>query len=196
MKALADGIWQIEGPSLNMIAGVMIPSRSTVLRLASGALLVYSPVAEMDVDGEVAHIVAPNRWHHLFVDTARTRWPRATVHELAAPADEAIESTRIDGVPKFDETVVFHRPTGTLVVADFVFNMTAENLRTRFGFWLTGVGGKRVAQSREWKWACKDRAAARASVERVLAWPIERVAFCHGESVAIDSAGLAALMRL
>ncbi|MDQ3337337.1 MAG: DUF4336 domain-containing protein [Myxococcota bacterium] len=196
MKALADGIWQIEGPSLNMLAGVMIPSRSTVLRLASGALLVYSPVAEMNVDGEAAHIVAPSRWHHLFVDAARTRWPRAAVHELAAPADDAIDSTRIDGVPKFDETVVFHRPTGTLVVADFVFNMTAENLRTRFGFWLTGVGGNRVAQSREWKWACKDRAAARASVERVLAWPIQRVAFCHGESVEIDSAGLAALMRI
>ncbi|MCA1480939.1 hypothetical protein I6F37_39095, partial [Bradyrhizobium sp. NBAIM08] len=47
-----------------------------------------------------------------------------------------------------------------------------------------------------WKWACKDRAAARASVERVLAWPIQRIAFCHGESVEIDSAGLAALMRI
>ena len=196
MKALADGVWQIEGPSLNMLAGVMIPSRSTVLRLANDKLLVYSPIAEMDVQGEVSHIVAPSRWHHLFVDAARARWPGATVHDLVAPADDAIESTRIDGVPKFDETVVFHRPSGTLVVADFVFNMTAENLRTRFGFWLTGVGGNRVAQSREWRWACKDKAAARASVERVLAWPIQRVAFCHGEPVAMDSAALAAVLRI
>lgn len=196
MNPLADGVWQIEGPSLNMLAGVMIPSRSTVLQLANGKLLVYSPIAEMDVPGEVAHIVAPSRWHHLFVDAAHARWPGAAVHERAVPADDALDSTRIDGVPKFDEMVVFHRPSGTLVVADFVFNMTAENLRTRFGFWLTGVGGNRVAQSREWRWACKDRAAARASVERVLAWPIQRVAFCHGESVEIDSAGLATLMRI
>jgi hypothetical protein len=128
---------------------------------------------------------------------ARDRWPRATAHQRELRlADPAIEACRIDGVPKIDEVVLFHRPSGTLAVADFVFNMTAENLRSRIAFALTGVGGDRVAQSREWKWACKDRAAARASVERVLAWPIRRVAFCHGESVAIDPAGLAAVMRI
>ena len=58
---------------------------------------------------------------------------------------------------------------------------------SRIGFALTGVGGNRVAQSREWRWARKDKATARASVEHVLAWPIQRVAFCHGDSVAIDS---------
>lgn len=195
MQAIADGVWQVIGPSLNMIGGVMIPSRSTVLRLQSGTLLVYSPIAEMTVDN-VAHVVAPNKLHHMFVAAAHTRWPHAQVHERSAPADDAIDSVHVDGVPKIDETVLFHRPSGTLVVADFVFNMTAENLRTRVAFALTGVGGNRVAQSREWKWACKDKAAARASVERILAWPIERVAFCHGEPVAIDSAGLAKLMRI
>jgi hypothetical protein len=196
MKSLADGVWQIEGPSLNMIGGVMIPSRSTVLRLSNGTLLVYSPIAEMEIAGDVAHIVAPNRLHHRFVGAARARWPSAAYHERVVPADDAIESVHVDGVPKIDETVVFHRPSGTLVCADFVFNMTAENLRTRLAFALTGVGGDRVAQSREWRWACKDRAAARASVERILGWPIERVAFCHGESVALDGASLAAVMRI
>lgn len=196
MQPIADGVWQVVGPSLNMIAGVMIPSRATVLRRASGSLLVYSPIAEMDVTGEVSDIVAPSRWHHLFADAARARWPGAAFHERTCPADDALDAQQIAGVPKFDEIVVFHRPSKTLVCADFVFNMTAENLRTRLAFSLTGVGGNRVAQSREWKWACKDRAAARASVERILAWPIERVAFCHGEPVAIDSAGLAKLMRI
>jgi hypothetical protein len=196
MQSVADGVWQIEGPSLNMVAGVMIPVRSTVLRLADDSLLVYSPIAEMEVTGEVAHVVEPSRWHHLFIADARTRWPAATFHERTCPTDDALDSIHVAGVPKFDEIVVFHRPSGTLVCADFIFNMTAENLRTRLAFALTGVGGNRVAQSREWRWACKDRAAARASVERILAWPIERVAFCHGESVAIDSARLATMMRI
>ena len=130
------------------------------------------------------------------MEVARARWPGAAFHEHACPADDALDSVHVDGVPKIDETVVFHRPSGTLVCAVFVFHMTAENLRTRIAFALTGVGGNRVAQSREWKWARRDKAAARASVQRVLAWPIRRVAFCHGESVAIDSAGLAALMRI
>ena len=197
MESIADGVWQVRGPSLRFIGGVMVPSRSTVLRLESGRLLVYSPIAEMPGVDQVSDIVEPNKLHHLFVAAARTRWPTATVHERAVAIDDAaIEAIHIDGVPKLDETVLFHRPSGTLVVADFVFNMTAENLITRIGFALTGVGGNRVAQSREWRWARKDKAAARASVERVLALPIQRVAFCHGESVAIDSAALAALMRI
>ncbi len=178
----------------------MVPSRSTVLRLHDGGLLVYSPVAEMPavVDaGSVAHVVEPNRLHHLFVASARQHWPAATIHQRELRlVDPTIDAIHIDGVPKMDETVLFHRPSGTLVVADFLFNMTAENLMSRIGFALTGVGGNRVAQSREWKWARKDKATSRASVERVLAWPIQRVAFCHGDSVAIDSAQLAALMRL
>jgi len=199
VDAIADGVWQVRGPNLRF-SGVTIPSRSTVLRLHAGELLVYSPIAEMpDVDelGSVGHILEPSRLHHRFVAAARQRWPAATVHERElALADPAIEALRIEGVPKLDETVVFHRSSGTLVVADFVFNMTADNLVTRLGFAVTGVGGNRVAQSREWRWARKDKAAARASVERVLAWPIQRVAFCHGEAVATDSAGLAAVMRI
>jgi hypothetical protein len=202
MEPLVEGVWQVKGPSLDMIAGVMIPSRSTVLRLQSGALLVYSPIAEMpgvDAHARVAHVVAPSRWHRMFLGAAKARWPDAKVSEPDGERtvdDDAIAVELVGGVPKFDETVVFHRPSGTLVVADFVFNMTAENLRTRMAFALTGVGGNRVAQSKEWRWACKDRAAARASVERVLAWPIQRIAFCHGDSVEIDSAGLSALMRI
>ncbi len=200
MEAIAKDVWQIRGPSLRFIGGVRVPSRSIVLRLHGGELLVYSPIAEMpgiDEVGRVAHVVEPNKLHHLFVAAARERWPGAKVHERELRlADPAIEALHIDGVPKIDETVVFHHPSGTLVVADFVFNMTSENLASRLGFAITGVGGNRVAQSREWKWARKDKAAARASVERVLAWPIQRLAFCHGESVAIDSAALAALMRI
>ena len=200
MEPIADGVWQIRGPSLRFTGGVRVPSRSTVLRLDRGELLVYSPIAEMagvDEVGRVAHVVEPNTLHHLFVANARERWPAATFHPRAlALADPAIDAIHIEGVPKIDETVVFHRPSGTLVVADFVFHMTAENLASRLGFAITGVGGNRVAQSREWKWARKDKAAARASVERVLAWPIQRVAFCHGESVVMDSAALAAVMRI
>lgn len=200
MDAIADGVWQIRGPSLSFKAGVRVPSASTVLRLASGDVLVYSPIAEMpgvESHGAVTHVVEPNKLHHLFVANARERWPRATFHERAvAVADPAIDAVHVEGVPKLDETVLFHRPSRTLVVADFVFNMTAENLMSRIGFALTGVGGNRVAQSREWRWACKDRAAARRSVERILAWPIERIAFCHGAPVTIDAASLARLVRL
>lgn len=200
MEAICDGVWQVRGPSLRFTGGVRVPSRSTVLRLHHGDLLVYSPIADMpgvDDVGSVSHIVEPNRLHHLFVAAARSRWPDAALHQREfLVVDPAVDAVHIDGVPKIDEVVLFHRPSGTLVVADFVFNMVAENWISRIGFAITGVGGNRVAQSREWRWACKDKAAARAAIRRVLAWPIQRLAFCHGDSVAIDSTGLAAVLRL
>jgi len=200
MEPIGEGIWQLRGPSLRFTAGVRVPSRSTVLRLQGGELLVYSPIeqmAEVDSLGRVAHIVEPNRLHHLFVAAARARWPQAALHQRELRlADAAIDAIHIDGVPKIDETVLFHRPSGTLVVADLFFNMVAENAFSRLAFAITGVGGNRVAQSREWRWARKDKAAARAAMERVLAWPIQRVAFCHGDSVAIDSTGLSARLRI
>jgi hypothetical protein len=200
MEVICDGVWQESGPPVRMAGGVKVPSRSTVLQLTSGELVVYSPIAHMpgvDTFGRVAHIVEPNRLHHLFVAAARERWPDATLHQREFQrVDPSIDAVHIAGVPKIDEVVLFHRPSGTLVVADLFFNMVAQNAISRIAFAITGVGGNRVAQSREWRWACKDKAAARGAMERVLAWPIQRVAFCHGEPVAIDSAKLAALLRI
>lgn len=200
VEAIGEGIWQVAGPSLRLPGGVKISSRATVLRLENGELLVYSPIASMpgvDDFGPVAHIVEPNRNHHRFVGAARRQWPDARKHQRDFGAvDPTVEAIRIDGVPKIEEVVLFHQPSGTLVVADLFFNMAGENRASRLAFAITGVGGNRVAQSRVWKWACKDRAAARASMRQVLAWPIRRIAFCHGESVAIDSATLADVVRI
>ena len=77
-----------------------------------------------------------------------------------------------------------------------VFHLTAHaNLRSRLLFGLMGVGGGRLAQSRAWRFFRKDRAALRAALERVCAWPIAQVAPCHGEPVAVTAAELHVLMR-
>jgi hypothetical protein len=73
-----------------------------------------------------------------------------------------------------------------------VFNVTEPaNLRTRFVLSMMGSGGRTLKQSRFWSLARKDRAAARASIERILAWPIARVVPCHGDVCAITSGELA-----
>jgi hypothetical protein len=221
MKAIAADVWQVSGPDFRMPGGVMMPSSSTVFRLPDRSLLVYSPIAfddaaaaAIEAAGEVAHIVAPSRLHHLFAAAAKARWPRATVHaapgvaekqpalavdrELGsgeAPWGDAVALELIGGAPKVNEVVLFHRPSGTLACADLVFHVTRPaNLRTRFVLALVGVGGGRLAQSLEWRRLRKDRAAARASVARILEWPIARVAPCHGEPAEIDAAGLGKLM--
>lgn len=216
MKPIGTDLWQLEGPAMRMLGGVLMPLASAVVRLADRTLLVYSPVAiddaqaaAIEAEGEVAHIVAPNLFHHLHVKSASERWPRATVHgapglaskradlrfdrELASgPLDASIDVEVIGGAPKANEVVLFHRPSGTLVCADFVFNVTQPaNLRTRFALSVMGVGGRELKQSRLWRALAKNRAAVRASIDRVLGWPIATVLPVHGEAASVDAAALA-----
>jgi len=196
-----------------------MPLASTLVRLPDRSLLLYSPIAiddalaaDIAALGEVANIVAPSLLHHLYVADAAVRWPRAILHgvpglaqkradvtvqrDLDRELDPALRDTLafevIAGAPKLNEAVMFHRPSGTLACADFVFNVTQpENLRTRMVLAMMGVGGRRLAQSRVWRFAIRDRAAARTSIDRILRWPIARVAPAHGEVQAIDAATLA-----
>ena len=220
MESLAENVWHVPGPAVRMPGGVLLPVSSTVLRLPDRSLVIYSPiefpdVAEIEALGNVAHLVAPNLYHHLYLAKAAERWPHALIH--AAPGLSAkqpsvgihktlgtddeptwqgtIDVVSIQGVPKINETVLFHRPSGTLLVADLLFHVTEPaNVRTRLVLSTMGVG-KRLAQSRYWSLLRKDRTAARASVERILAWPIQRIAPCHGPAVGIDAPALAPLLK-
>ena len=217
MQEIANDLWQIEGPEVNFIGGVMFPTSSIVIRLPDRSLLVYSPVpfddaaaAAIDAVGDVAHIVAPNRWHHLFAVAAARRWPGAAVyaapgvaakqpdlridHKLGegAPWGDAIGVELVGGARKVNEVVLFHRASGTLVCADLVFHIARPaNWRTRLALALDGAGGGRLAQGRSWRLLRTDRAAARASAHHILEWPIARVAPCHGTPIEIDAAAFA-----
>lgn len=217
MKPIAPDVWQVSAPPLRMTGGVYMPLASTVVRLSDRSLLVYSPIAfddaqaaAIEAEGRVAHIVAPNLLHHLHVRSAAERWPGALVHgapglaakrpnvtfhrELGArdAIDDSIDVEVIGGAPKINETVVFHRPSGTLVCADLVFNITEPaNLRSWLAFAVMGVGGKQLRQSRMWKLLARDRAAVRASIDRVLGWPIATIAPSHGAPISASSAMLA-----
>lgn len=213
MESIAADVWQVSGPAIRIPGGGKLPTCSTVIRLADRSLLVYSPIdlddaaaAAIAAVGEVAHLVVPSLLHHLFAEAAVRRWPGAMVHaapgvrrkqpglriDRELPGDDwrpDLEAELVGGTPRLNEVVLFHRPSGTLVCADLFFH-----LRTRLVLALAGTGGGQLAQSREWSFACKDRAAARASVDRILGWPIARVAMCHGSAVPIDAAGLAPRM--
>lgn len=243
MQPIGTDIWHVAGRPLHMPGGVMFPVASTVVQLPDRSLAIYSPIdfddataAALDALGEVAHLIAPSRLHHLFVAAAIHRWPRAEVHAAPGVRDkqpavrvdhslepgpedkllrdgelgheggagrseagprarawqEVLEIERIAGVPSIDEHVAFHRPSGTLICCDLMFHITRPaNVRTRLVLALMGVGGGRLAQSRAWRFARRDRAAARAAVERVLAWPIAQIAPCHGDPCPIDAAALA-----
>ena len=78
ISAIGEGIWHVDGGNLRQPGGARIPVRSTVIRLRDRSLLIYSPVAfddalaaSIDSLGEVAHVVAPSKLHHLHCAPAR-----------------------------------------------------------------------------------------------------------------------------
>jgi len=209
LRVLADGLWIDTEPVT--IVGMRLATTMTVLALDRGELLVCSPVPltaarREDVDrlGRVAHLYAPSTYHHVWIGEWSAAYPRARVHapaglvakrpELridrrhgAEPLDEplarVLDEIPIDGF-RLEESVIVHRPSATLVVADLVHNVGRPEgawtgLYTRaMGFW------DRVAISRAIRWAgFSDRAAARRSVDRVLSLPFERLVVGHGAHV-------------
>lgn len=185
--------------------GMDIGARMTVVRLASGGLFVHAPIGLTDplkaalADlGPVEVAVAPNSMHHMFLGPFLAAYPAAKGYaapgaaakhpELsltpipapgAAPWSTDLDHLRIEGLPKLDEHVFFHRKTRTLILTDFVFYFQdARRFLLRLYMRLTGGLGKPV-QTVVLKSLVKDRAAARATVDQLLAWDFDRVVMAH-----------------
>ena len=115
---------------------------------------------------------------------------KATV-EIPSPVEGEIlwlgasvgDQVAVGGMPKLDEVVFFHRPSRTLFVWDLCFHIAqSEHLPTRLFMRLNGAYG-RFGPSRIARSMMRDRAAVRASVERMLAWAPERIVVAHGDVV-------------
>lgn len=209
LTRITDDIWGYE-QDLRLPLGQRLPSRTTLVRLAGGGILMHSPLgfdeeaaAAIDDLGEVKAIVAPSCIHYLFLAAATKRWPSARV--LGAPGlekkvqgiafdplprDGVVDGLgddlvvrRIEGVPYITEHVFLDRRTRSLVVTDLVFNLHAC---PSFGMrlYLRCMGAwQRTAQSLIWRILTKDKAAAAESATAVLAWDFERVVVAHGDVV-------------
>lgn len=162
--------------------------------------------------GRVEFLIAPNLLHHLYLDAAVRRYPHARVlaprrlqkkkpalridaaidvgtPEPTLPVElaAAVDVVPVGGVPGMDELVFFHRATRTLVVTDLVFHVTQpRGWLAHLTLFLSGCH-RRLASSRALRLLVKDRAAARASVERILALPFETLVMAHGEVIEVDA---------
>jgi hypothetical protein len=193
--------------------GLPLGARMTVVRLPSGGLWLHSPVAltesvrrELSALGPVHHIVCPNLYHHVYAGEAASVYPDARMHaprglrrkrrDLRIDADltggpdpdwqGVMEQQPIAG-SLLGETVFFHVPSRTLISADLVENFGSSS--SPWMRWYLRIGGieNQVGWSRLLRFVYYNRAAARASLERVLAWPIERVVIAHGEPLETDA---------
>jgi hypothetical protein len=146
---VADQIWLGAYPV--RLAGTRFEARMTVIRLASGQLLLHSPapmtattVSEISALGPVGYIVAPGNFHHLHAAAAQQAFPEAktwicpgverrnprlgydgVLGDLAPPDWRGeIDQVLIEGTRLMREVAMFHRASRTLILVDLIENFT------------------------------------------------------------------------
>jgi hypothetical protein len=197
-----------------------IGTRTTIVRLSDGSLLVHSPGPPGPYDfksvrelGPVRALVAPNAMHHLFVPRWSSAFPEARIY--GAPGlRERVRTLRVDevlgdeppsawggdvrthliqGAASVNEIVLMHEATNTLIVADLVFNIRrADDGWTRMAMRLNDSFGK-FGPSRICRLHVKDKQAQRRSIEALLAWDFDRVTVTHGD--VLETGGKQAIIR-
>lgn len=213
MEEIGANIW-VEWAPLTFMA-MPFGTRMTVIRLRDGGLFVHSPVRltpglrqQVEALGPVRFLVAPNKLHHLFVGDWARAYPEAAAYAApglrhkrpdlpwrgvlgdepeagwAAEIDQAI----LHGSLYQQEVVFLHRRSGTLIVADLLERMDGDGLKAwqRLLARLAGVY-RRHGHTRDQRLLVWDRAAARRSLKRILAWDFDRVVLAHGP--LIDEGG-------
>jgi hypothetical protein len=205
---VADRIWSLERPV--WFGGVRLRARTTIVRLEDGGLLLHTPPPPTDALAEalrplgpVRWLVVPNCWHHLAAPAAAARFREA---RLVGPASALrrnqslkfdvdlhdgqfgelvpeLETLPLVGVPFWDETVLYHRPTQTLLGADIVCSAGADDHFTwRFGARVTGCY-ERVRVPPDARKKLEDKPATARSLRAMLERPAQRLIIGHGDII-------------
>jgi hypothetical protein len=209
LEPAGPALWTAEGPAVSFY-GFPYSTRMAVAELADGDLFVWSPIAldddlkaELDALGRVAHLVSPNKLHHLYLAQWKAVWPTAKLYaspglaakrrdlefdaELddkpAAAWKDEIDQVRFDGSLFLTEIVFFHRQSGSALFCDLIQNFP----RDWFSGWrgvvarLDGLVTPDFGPPREWRLSFVDRAKARAALARILAWHPRQAIIAHGD---------------
>jgi hypothetical protein len=219
LHSIARDLWVAEQPLRYL--GIALTTRMTIVRLTDGTLMVHSPIRLTDElrsaaasAGRVRFIVAPNRFHHLFVPDWQKTYPDAQTFcapgldtkradlkftailgddPPAAWADE-IDQAFMRAFPPLNEIVFFHHKTRTLIFTDLLFNIARhDSAYARFLLRLDGAfHGPAIPRSFRLPLRLK-RVECVAFLHRLVSWDFDRAILAHGE--IIDSGAKPAIER-
>ncbi len=209
LAQLDTDLWVAERP--HRYLGLQIGTRMTVIKLTDGSLFVHSPVrldevthASLDKLGPVKHVVAPNRFHHLFVSDYLKNYSDAKIY--AAPGLDTKRrdlhfdailgdiaptawSGQIDQIVfrafgALNETIFFDRRSRTALFTDLMFNVNqSDSALTRMVLRLDGgFGGLAVPRTFRLMIRMRRRLALSA-LARILEWDFDRLTVAHGDIV-------------
>jgi hypothetical protein len=172
LKRVAEDVWIVDGPVIRFglpWPKFPFPTRMTVIRLASGALLLHSPTAltaalqeEIEREGRVRFIIGPNRIHYWWIPDWKAAFPDAGVYLAPRIVEQAKGRITFDSLPLMaeagypwdaelatlpivgsymTEVEFFHRASRTLILTDLVENFEPDKVGSLFLRLLTWIGG-------------------------------------------------------
>lgn len=190
------------------LAGCRMGRVVTVIRLASGKLVIHSTaafapeaVAEIRMQGEPGWLVEATNFHDTMAKAGRAAFPNipylvppgfknaASLNSMpltsAPPEWEGeLDVIAIGGMPKIREHAFYHRPSKTLIIADLFFNLPPESGAWTLGFMRVMAGIRRYpGMSRLFRLCIKDRAAFTASMREIAGLDFEQIVVAHGDPV-------------
>ena len=214
LSVFGPEIWTAEGPAVSFY-GFRYPTRVAVVRLLNGKLLVWSPIklddqikSEIEALGSVAHLVSPNKLHHLYLAQWQLAYPAAKLHlspglaekkpelrfdsELGNAPDSAwrgeLEQVKFDGNAYLTEIVFFHRASGTALFGDLIENFPPGWFSGWRGFLarLGGIVEPDYGAPRDFRLSFLRRDKARKALARILDWHPQCVIIAHGNGARTE----------
>jgi len=197
------------------------------LAVFSPTALTSSLRTEISSMGTVKYLIAPDVEHHIFLDDWHKAYPGT---KILAPEDLAPKREKSNSVlpwavlfkkntpttvdPDFDrefdyeyvhahnnkELVFNHKPTKTLIEADLLFNLPANEqmsktdihptsgILTQLFVGMMSAKGTAIWQKR-FLWygaSASDRPAFNKSIEKIDSWDFNRIIPCHGDVIEND----------
>jgi uncharacterized protein DUF4336 len=209
LRQVDTDLWVAERPLRYL--GVQIVTRMTVIKLTDGSLFVHSPVrldeatrASLDKLGPVKQVVAPNRFHHLFVADYPKNYPEAKIYgapgldakrrdlhfdailgDTPSPAwSGQIDQILFRAFSALNETIFLDRRSRTALFTDLMFNVNhSDSALTRIVLRLDGgFGGLTVPRTFRLLIRMRRRLALSA-MARILEWDFDRLTVAHGDVV-------------
>lgn len=220
LKKVCEGIWTCDA-DLSLF-GAELGARMTLIDLdGKGSLFVHSPIrineelqSAIDSIGRVKYVVAPNKWHHLFIPDLKKKYPQAKffgapgldkkkpdfifdqmiTREQGFPWNSRLQHLLVQGSPLFNEVVFFDPETKTLLLTDLALHICeTKSIYTKFVLMALG-SFKKFGWSNIEKWLyVRGRKLFRKSIEEIIELDFDRVLLSHG--LPVETGGKAIFQK-
>lgn len=218
---IPDSIYIVEYPI--RFGGLDLFSRTTIVRFPDGKLWVHSPCkldallkAQIDELGEVAYIIAPGNFHHLWVSVFQQAYPAAEtflcpgLEKKRADLDfdwmlgnrpdsrwkTVFDQVLIQGTRIINEVAFLHKPSKTLILVDLLENIGDDythDASMLLKFWWKVVfhmwNNPKAAPEYQVGWG--DKGIVKKGLEKILSWDFNHIILAHGNTVEMNAKDVA-----